>query len=42
VATVTDPAAARALFRQLLMWGLSMSLVAAVLCQLLAGFVARL
>ena len=42
VATVTDPTEARELFRQLLIWGLSMSVVAAVLCQLLAGIVARL
>ena len=37
VATVSDPAEARTLFRQLLLWGLSMSVVGAVLCQLLAG-----
>jgi di/tricarboxylate transporter len=41
VATVGDPTAARVLFRQLLIWGLSMSLVAAVLCLLFAGVVAR-
>jgi Na+/H+ antiporter NhaD/arsenite permease-like protein len=41
VATVADPLAARTLFRQLLVWGLSMSLVGALLCQLLAGVVAR-
>ncbi|HEX9563066.1 MAG TPA: SLC13 family permease [Gemmatimonadaceae bacterium] len=41
VATVADPAEARVLFRQLLAWGLSMSIVAAVLCQLLAGALAR-
>ena len=41
VATVTDPAEARELFRKLLIWGLSMSVVAAVLCQLLAGMLAR-
>lgn len=41
VATVSDPAAARVLFRQLLIWGLSMTLVGAVLCQLFAGVVAR-
>jgi di/tricarboxylate transporter len=36
VASVTDPVAARRLFRQLLVWGLSMAVVGAVLCQLLA------
>lgn len=41
VATVTDPVEARLLFKQLLAWGLSMSVVGAVLCQLLAGVVAR-
>lgn len=41
VATVADPAEARVLFRQLLFWGLSMSVVAAVMCQLFAGFIAR-
>jgi di/tricarboxylate transporter len=41
VAAVTDPAQARTLFRQLLVWGLAMSVVAAVLCQLLAGVLAR-
>lgn len=40
VATVTDPVAARRLFRQLLIWGLSMSVVGAVLCQLLANVLA--
>lgn len=41
VAAVADPAAARVLFRQLLIWGLSMSVAGAVLCQLLAGVLAR-
>jgi di/tricarboxylate transporter len=41
VATVADAADARVLFRQLLIWGLSMSIVAALLCQLFAGFIAR-
>jgi Na+/H+ antiporter NhaD/arsenite permease-like protein len=41
VATVSDPAEARTLFRQLLLWGLSMSVVGALLCQLLAGAMAR-
>jgi Na+/H+ antiporter NhaD/arsenite permease-like protein len=40
VATVADPAEARVLFRQLLIWGLSMSVVAAVLCQFFAGLLA--
>lgn len=40
VATVSDPAAARLLFRQLLIWGLSMTIVGAVLCQLLANVLA--
>ncbi len=42
VATVTDAAAARTLFRQLMIWGLSMTVVGAVLCQLFAGLIARL
>ena len=42
VATIADPADARILFRQLLIWGLSMSVVGAVLCQLLMGSFARL
>ena len=41
VATVADPAEARVLFRQLLIWGLSMAVVGAVLCQLFAGMLAR-
>jgi hypothetical protein len=41
VATVSDPAEARTLFRQLLLWGFSMSVVGALLCQLLAGAMAR-
>lgn len=40
VATVTDAAAARRLFRQLLIWGLSMTIAGAVLCQLLANVLA--
>lgn len=42
VATIADPVEARQLFKQLLTWGLSMSIAAAVLCQLLAGPLARL
>ncbi|MCC7043600.1 MAG: C4-dicarboxylate ABC transporter [Acidobacteria bacterium] len=41
VATVTDAVAARRLFRLLLIWGLSMAVVAAVLCQALANVMAR-
>jgi hypothetical protein len=33
---------AQALFRRLMVWGLSMTLVGALLCQLLAGPFARL
>lgn len=41
VAAVSDPAEAKVLFRQLLFWGLSMSVVGAVICQLFAGILAR-
>ena len=41
VAAVSEPAEGRVLFRQLLVWGLSMSVAGAVLCQLLAGVFAR-
>ena len=41
VAAVADPTEGRRLFRQLLIWGLSMSVVGAVLCQALAGLLAR-
>jgi hypothetical protein len=41
VAAVSDVSEARTLFRQLLIWGLSMSIVGAVLCQALAGVLAR-
>ncbi len=41
VASVAEATAARQLFRQLLVWGLSMSLVGAALCQLFAGAFAR-
>jgi di/tricarboxylate transporter len=40
VAAVSPSGAARVLFRQLLAWGLSMTVVGAVLCQLFAGMVA--
>jgi di/tricarboxylate transporter len=42
VAAVADGPAARVLFRQLLIWGRSMSVVGALLCQSFAGIVARL
>ena len=42
VAAVAEPEAARGLFRKLLVWGLSMSVVGAILCQLFAGAMARL
>ena len=41
LATVSNPADARTLFRQLMIWGLSMTLVGALLAQLTAGFFAR-
>lgn len=40
VAAVADPVVARTLFRQLLVWGLSMIVVGAALCQLFAGWLA--
>ena len=42
VAAVTDPEAARGLFRNMMMWGLSMTVVGAFLCQVAAGPLARL
>jgi len=42
VAAVEDPQTARSLFRQLMAWGLSMSLVGALMCQLFANGLARL
>jgi hypothetical protein len=42
VATVADSADAKTLFRQLLIWGLSMALVGALMCQAFAGLLARL
>jgi di/tricarboxylate transporter len=42
VAAVADPQQSRQLFRQLMIWGLAMTIVGAVLCQLLAGPLARL
>src|SRR5688572_7130946 len=40
VATVSDSTDAKKLFRQLLIWGLSMAVVAAIMCQLFAGLLA--
>ena len=40
VAAVSDAPSARALFRELLIWGLSMSVVGAILCQLFAPLLA--
>jgi Na+/H+ antiporter NhaD/arsenite permease-like protein len=40
VAAVADPVASRKLFYQLLIWGFSMSIVAALLCQMFAGVMA--
>ena len=42
LATVTEPRAASRLFRQLMIWGLSMTVVGALLCQLFAGMLAGL
>jgi hypothetical protein len=42
VAAVSNPAGARDLFRKMLMWGLSMTLVGAALCQLFANWFASL
>jgi di/tricarboxylate transporter len=42
VATVIDRAAARDLFRKLMIWGLSMAVIGAILCGLLAGPFAHL
>ncbi len=42
IATLADPAHQRALFRQLLTWGLAMIAGGALLCQLAAGWIARL
>ena len=41
VAAVADPDRARVLFRSLLLWGLAMSVVGALLCQVFAGPFAR-
>jgi len=41
VAAVADPGSAQDLFRKLMIWGLSMSVVGAALCQMFAGALAR-
>jgi di/tricarboxylate transporter len=41
VATIASPEASRRLFRQLLLWGLSMTVVGALFCWLFAGAIAR-
>ncbi len=41
IATVSEPSDAKILFRQLLFWGLAMTLVGALFCQLFAGLLAR-
>ena len=42
IAAVVDPRQTQTLFRQLMIWGLSMTIVGAILCQLLMGAFARL
>jgi len=42
IATVTNQAESRVLFRQMMIWGLSMAVVGALFCQALAGFIATL
>lgn len=42
VAAIASAEIARALFRKMLIWGVSMTLVGAVLCQLFAGWFSRL
>jgi hypothetical protein len=42
VAALSHPELARDLFRKMLVWGLSMIVVGAILCQLFAGLLARL
>jgi hypothetical protein len=41
ISALADPATVRDLFRRLMAWGLSMTLVGALLCQLFAGWLAR-
>jgi di/tricarboxylate transporter len=42
VAAIADPPAARDLFRKLMIWGLAMTIVGALLCQVFATAMARL
>lgn len=42
LATVRDPLSAQQLFRRLMLWGFSMTVVGAAICQIFAGLVARL
>jgi len=42
IATVTNQAESRVLFRQMMIWGLSMAVVGALFCQAAAGFIATL
>lgn len=42
IAAVSDPALSRELFRKMLLWGLAMTVVGALLCQIFAGAFARL
>ena len=42
VAALSQSSAARDLFKMMLIWGLSMTIVGAVLCQVFAGWIARL
>ena len=42
IATLAEPSAQRLLFRQLMTWGAAMIVTGAVLCQLFAGWVARI
>ena len=42
VAALSDPGDARDLFRKMLIWGLSMTLVGAALCQLFANWFAAI
>jgi hypothetical protein len=42
ISALADAGTVRDLFRRLMAWGLSMTLVGALLCQLFAGWLARL
>jgi hypothetical protein len=42
ISALADPGTVRDLFKHLMAWGLSMTLVGALLCQLFAGWLARL